>query len=156
MSRKWYGSLNNRFEENRMFCEEITIGTGMTEYMYSDRHPYEVIAVKDQKHVTVRKLDHKHVGDGCMDNNWELISNENNPIREMSKRGDFWYWTTTITSDILKKLESDDAETRLMTSLFLCHNNVDIDKLREKGKLTKYHKANVSFGVAEYHYDYEF
>lgn len=49
MSRKWYGSLNNRLEENKMFCEEIKVGTGLTEYFYSDRHPYEVVKVIDQK-----------------------------------------------------------------------------------------------------------
>ena len=37
MSKKWYGSLNNRLEENRQFCEKIEVGTGVTEYMYSDR-----------------------------------------------------------------------------------------------------------------------
>ena len=70
MSKVWYGSLNNRLEENRMFCEQIEVGTGMTEYHYSDRDAYEVVAVKDQKHVTVRKYDHRHVGDCAMDNNW--------------------------------------------------------------------------------------
>lgn len=149
MSRVWYGSLNNRLEENKMFCEEITVGTGMTEYYYSDRHPYEVVEVKDQKHVKVRALDHKHIGDGCMDNNWELISNENNSVKELTKRGNYWYWTVRITSDIL---EDESIETKL----FLIHNNVDIDKLREKGKVTKYHRANVSFGTAQYHYDYSF
>lgn len=156
MSRVWYGSLNNRLEENNMFCKEIKVGTGMTEYMYSDRHPYEVVKVKDQKHVKVREMDQKHVGDGCMDNNWELISNENNPIKEMTKRGNYWCWTETVTKDILKGLESEDADARLRIMLFLCHNNIDKELLEEKGKVTRYHKANVSFGVAAYYYDYEF
>ena len=155
MSRTWYGSLNNRLEENKMFCKEIEVGTGMTEYSYSDRHAYEVVAVKDQKHVSVRELDHKHIGE-AFSNEWKLTSNENNPIREMTKRGNYWYWTVNVTSDVLAGLESEDAETSLRTSLFLCHNNVDIDKLKEKGKVTKYHRANVSFGFADYYYDYEF
>ena len=150
MSRIWYGNLTNRLEENRMFCEKIEVGTGMTEYYYSDRHPYEVVEVADQKHIKVRKLDHKHIGDGCMDNNWQLISNENNAIKVLTKRGNYWYWTITVTRDIL------DSINKIETQLFLCHNNIDIDKLKEKGKVTRYHKANVSFGVAEYYYDYEF
>lgn len=149
MSRVWYGNLTNRLEENKMFCEEITVGTGMTEYLYSDRRPYEVVEVKDQKHVKVRRLDHKHIGNVPMDNSWELISNEENPVYEMTKRGNFWYWTVRITSDILEDLTFEKQ-------LFLAHNDVDIDKLREKGKVTKYHKANVSFGHADYYYDYEF
>lgn len=150
MGKVWYGNLTNRLEENRMFCTEIKVGTGMTEYYYSDRHPYEVVEVKDQKHIRVRKLDHKHIGDGCMDNNWELVSNENNAIRTLTKRGNYWYWTVVVTKDILDSI--DKFETRL----FLCHNNIEVYKLKEKGKITRYHRANVSFGVADYYYDYEF
>lgn len=150
MSRALYGSLTNRLEENRMFCNEIKVGTGMTEYYYSDRHPYEVVEVKDQKHVKVRELDHKHIGENCMDNNWKLVSNENNSIRSLTKRGNYWYWTVVVTSDIL-----DDIEN-IGTQLFLCQNNIEVDKLREKGKITRYHRANVSFGIADYYYDYEF
>ena len=147
--KRWYGSINNRLKEDRQFCEKIDVGTGMTEYGWSDRHAYEVIEVKDQKHVTVRELDHVHEGDGQMDNNWRLVSNENNRVRHMVKRGDYWYDEVTITSDLL-----DD--NRIETKLFLAFNNVDEEKLRSKGTIKKYHRANVSFGVAEYYYDYEF
>ena len=70
-------------------------------------------------------------------------------LKELTKRGNYWYWTVRITSDIL-----EDAS--IETKLFLIHNDVDIDKLREKGKVTKYHRANVSFGIADYYYDYSF
>ena len=40
---KLYGSLNNRLEENHMFCDVIEVGTDMTEYLYTDRHAYEVL-----------------------------------------------------------------------------------------------------------------
>ena len=84
-----YGSLQNRLEENRMFCKEITVGTGVTEYSWSDRHAYEVIAVRDQKHVTIRELDHKCIG-GPYSNEWELISNEQNRVRNLVRRGRYW------------------------------------------------------------------
>ena len=118
MSKVWYGCLTNRLEENKMFCEKIEVGTGMTEYYYSDRHPYEVVEVTDQKHIKVRELDHRHIGDGCMDNHWELISNENNAIKALTKRGNYWYWTVVVTKDIL-----DDID-KIETQLFLCHNNI--------------------------------
>jgi hypothetical protein len=153
--KKWYGSVNNRVEENRMYCEKIEVGTGMTEYLYSDTHAYEVVEVKDQKHIKVREYDHKLIGE-AFSNRWELISNENNSVYELTKRGNYWYWTVTVTSDILKDLESEDRKERVNTQLFLCHNDIDIDKLREKGKITKYHRANVSFGIAQYYYDYSF
>lgn len=147
--KTWYGSLQNRLMENASFDGEITVGTGVTEVMYSDRHPYEVVAVKDQKHITIRGLDHKLVGE-AYSNDWELISNEDNPEYELTKRGKSWYWTLHITADILDSI--DDINTKL----FLLHNDVDIDKLREKGKVTKYRKANVVIGFADYYYDYEF
>ena len=146
---KLYGSLYNRFEENNQFCDEIKVGTGMTEYLYSDRHAYEVIAVKDQKHVTVREYDHKHVGNVPMDNSWELVSNENNGTLNMVKRGNYWYSEKVFTADML---DSDSIETKL----YLLHNAVNTDKLRAKGVVKKYYKMNVSFGVADYYYDYEF
>ena len=150
MSKVWYGCLTNRLEENKMFCEKIEVGTGMTEYYYSDRHPYEVVEVTDQKHIKVRELDHRHIGDGCMDNKWELISNENNAIKALTKRGNYWYWTVVVTKDILDNID------KIETQLFLCHNNIEVEKLKEKGKITRYHRANVSFGIADYYYDYSF
>ena len=149
---KWYGSLNNRLEEGKQFCPEIKVGTGMTEYGYSDRHAYEVIAVRDQKHVTVREYDHVHVGDGCMDNNWELVSNPDNATKDMVKIGDVWYYTLTITAaDLDKLLAQDDCAL-----LRLAVGGWDVEKIRTKGKQTKRWKANVSFVVARYYYDYEF
>lgn len=153
---KWYGSFQNRVMENHDFTDEIKVGTGMTEYLYTDREPYEVIAVKDQKHVTVRRMDHRCVG-GAYSNDWELISNENMPVYEMTKRGKYWYFTVEISADILDEIENcTDANEKFELSLFLAHNEVDPAVLRERGKITKYHRANVSFGRAEYHYDYEF
>lgn len=132
-----------------MFVDAITVGTGMTEYHWSDRTPYEVVEVKDQKHVKVRKMDHRHVGNGCMDNNWELIRNEKNPVRELANRGGNWYWVTTVTSDAL----NDESFER---QLWFAMNNIDVEKLKKRGKVSKFHRANVSFGTCEYYYDYEY
>ena len=151
MSRKWYGSIQNRLEEDRQHCDEITVGTGVTEYGWSDRHPWEVVDVRDQKHVTVRAMDHIHVGDGHMDNNWKLVSNPDNPTRQLEKRGNYWYWTTTITAEDIDGIEEDtDALLRLRLAGY------DVETIRAKGKQTKRRRAQVSFGTAQYYYDYEF
>jgi len=155
MARQWYGSLNNRLEENRQFCDEITVGTGVTEYYYSDRHPYEVIEVISQKDVIIRGLDHKPAGEP-MTNKWELVSNENNPTYELVRRGKYWYSKVVVTSDILDEMDAADGEERIRLGLFLAHNDIDPDVLRDKGKVTRYHRWNVSFGVADYYYDYSF
>ena len=147
---KWYGSINNRLEENRMFTDEIKVGTGVTEYFYSDRHAYEVIAVQDQKHVAIREYDHKMKGqDGWTSNNWELVSNPDNPTLDLVKRGKYWYSTRTVTREEYE--EYDDRE-----KLRAVVGGFDPDQILAKGKQTKYYKMNVSFGVADYYYDYSF
>ena len=152
MAKTWYGSFNNRLEENRQFCDEITVGTGVTEYFYSDRNAYEVTAVKDQKHITIREYDHKLKGD-AYSNDWELISNEDNPEIDLVKRGKYWYHAVTCTPELVKKIkEGDDVQAK-----FWLAYNFDADKIIETGKAqTRYHKRNISVGKASYHYDYEF
>ena len=154
-----YGSLINRLEEGKQFCEEITVGTGMTEYLYSDREAYEVVEVTDQKHVAVRRYDHKHVGEP-FPNDWELIPNPNNPTRRLEKRGNVWYWTQTVTADQIKDILDLKAVVTSPDLFYKRHAlgmaGFDIEKIIEKGKQTKRTKANVSFGKAEYHYDFEF
>lgn len=153
---KWYGSLHNRLEENTGLDKEITVGMGMTEYYWSDREPWEVINVIDQKHIEVRRLDHKHIGEGYMDNNWELISNPDNTTGFMTRRGKYWYWTITATQDLLKELETANDMRRCDILIFLANNGIDVHDLETRKKITRYRKANVSFGRAEYYYDYEF
>lgn len=157
---RWYGSVQNRLEENRQFCDEIKVGTGVTEYSWSDREAYEVIAVKDQKHFTMRKYDHKHIGE-AYENKWELISNPDNPEYAMTKRGNYWYFTATWTREEVeremakaKAIEPDCGEARFCLALAL--GGFDYDTIMEKGKQTKYRKANISIGKADYYYDYEF
>lgn len=144
---KWYGSVNNRIEENQQFCNEITVGTGMTEYYWSDTRAYEVVEVVDQKHVYVREYDHKLKG-GAYSNDWELISNENRPVSYLTKRGKYWYWTLTVTPDMIDDTWESD--------LFLAQHGIIREDLLKRGKVTRYARANVSFGIARYYYDYEF
>lgn len=150
MTKTWYGNLNNRLEENKQFCDEITVGTGVTEYYYSDRKAYEVVEVIDQKHVYIRMYDHKAKGE-AFSNDWELISNENNPKSLLTKRGNYWYFTRTVTREYLEEIEEDKEKL-----LYLALGGFDIETIKTKGKQTKYRKANVSFGVARYYYDYSF
>ena len=90
MGKRWYGSLDNRIEENQMFCRSIEVGTGVTEYHYSDRTPYEVTKVIDQKHVFIRQYKAIGVGEP-MSNTWALFSDPNNPEIEIKFRYNYWY-----------------------------------------------------------------
>lgn len=154
---KLYGNYMNRITEDHMYCDVITVGTGMTEYHYSDRSAYEVTQVRDQKHITVRKYDVVHSGPVAMDNRWELVRNENNRERDLIRIGDIWYWTDTVTAEDIAAIDNDPDETsRMRRKLSLAVNGYDIEKIMAKGKQTKRTRAHVSFGVADYYYDYSF
>ena len=89
---KWYGSIYNRLEENKQWVQTIEVGQGVTEYSWSDRDAYEIVAVKDQKHITIRAYDHKlKEGTDWYEQNWVLISNPNNLTTDLTKRGKYWY-----------------------------------------------------------------
>ena len=152
---KWYGSINNRIEENRQFCDEIKVGTGVTEYFWSDRQPYEVTEVEDQKHVTIRRMDYKKKeGSGEYSNSWEYFSNPENPSMKIVKRGKYWYSFAICTPEEAKRiLAGNDFQEKI----WLCNNGFDAKEIIETGKTkVKYHRLNISFGVMEYYYDYSF
>lgn len=161
---KLYGSLNNRLEENKMYCKEIKVGTGMTKYSYSDREAYEVVMVNDQTNVFVRRYDHKAVGEP-MTNSWQLISNEDNPVIELKFKNGVWYQVIEYTKELWLNNAKDMAKEKTekvelyydyckaMSGLTVkekekIENGKTVKKLRKFG--------NISFGVAEYYFDYEF
>lgn len=60
MANKWYGGLVNRMQEGCQYGE-IKVGTGVTRNDYSDRYPFEVVKVIDQKHIFIRSCLAKRV-----------------------------------------------------------------------------------------------
>lgn len=137
-----------------MFCDSIEVGTGVTEYLWSDCHPYEVTKVIDQKHVYIREMGHKKIGDRPYSNNWELFSDESKPEVKVVKRGKYWYTESSITPEEAKEiLEGNDIDLKIWAS----QNNFNLPEIIESGKIKKaYHRRSISFGVAKYYYDYEF
>ena len=153
---KWYGSLNNRLEENKQFVKEIKVGDGVTEYYWSDREPYEVIAVKDQKHITIRRLDAKRIDDRGMSEwqDYEYTSNPEGVTYNLAKRGDYWYAVAEITPDEAKRiLDNDDIDGKL----WACNLGFNLQEIVEKGKVKRaYFRKNISIGKAEKYYDFSF
>ena len=83
MARRWYGSLQNRLDER--VNKKPEVGMGVTEYYFSDRKPWEIIAVKDERHITVRELDAKRIDHNHMSEcqEYEYYSNEANRTAEL-------------------------------------------------------------------------
>lgn len=69
-----YGSVSNRFEEGATFCDKIEVGTGVTKYLWSDKHAFEVVEVIDQKHLLIRRCDAKRTDNNGMSEcqDWEF------------------------------------------------------------------------------------
>lgn len=147
---KWYGNLNNRIMEQGKDAKEITVGMGVTEFYWSDRHAYEVTKVTDQKHITIREYKHIHKGEPYT-NNWELVSDPTRPEIDLVKRGKYWYTYATVTKEDLEEIDKD-----IDKRLWLVHWEFDREMILKNGKQTKYHRKNIRVGYADYYYDYEF
>ena len=158
---KLEGSLVNRLYENQQFVEEIKVGMGATEYFYSDRHAYEVVEVKDQKHISIRRYDAR-LTDGAYSNNYKLISNEKNPIRNLVYRNNRWYEEFVIKFDnyknIYEKYHNNQSytEDEFCQAIWLANHNISLEQLKQKQIMKKYHKTNISIGIADEHYDWSF
>lgn len=78
----WYGSLQNRIAENSRYPEP-EVGMGVTAMYWSDREPYEIIEVKDSRHITVRAMGFK-----CLDyyaGDWEVFTNPDGRVVNLFK-----------------------------------------------------------------------
>ena len=83
---KWYGSIQNRIlERTKPAVPEV--GMGCTECMWSDRYPYEVIEVKDERHCTVRELKATVVKGSTFDGSaeYEYESDPNGMVKTLFK-----------------------------------------------------------------------
>lgn len=149
-----HGSFQNRLMGNN--STEPKVGEGMTKLMYSDRIPYEVIEVSDdKKSVIVRKMNYEPVGEnlGMGHESWKVSPNEDAPLEliewfrgkwrevwfeEEYKNPRFWnvYW------EMKEKISPAAAKA-----------------YKEKAKLVvKKRRSPISviWGRAEYHYDWSF
>ncbi len=102
---KWYGSIANRIEENKNYSgKEISVGMGVTEYLWSDRHAYEVTEVFDQNHICIRRMDAKVVEGSRMDGSaeYEYKSNPFAKEIEIKKFKTGWYTLREVNGKKLK------------------------------------------------------
>lgn len=146
MSTKWYGSLDNRLEEGKMYCDKIEVGTPMTEYFYSDSHAWEVIKVFNQEHVIVRQFTAKCIG-GFASNEWKLISDEKNATMELKKRYGTWWvvhrWRKEHIDNINYWRMPQDVKEKLLNG-------------KDEVITYSHTSGKVSFGIAREYYDYSF
>lgn len=164
--KKLFGSLNNRFDENRYFngtYNNLKVGTLATEYFYSDSHAYEVIEVADQKNITIRRLKATHVGNIPMTNGYTYDHDENAPRRVLTNRNGIWYQVNEYNLESLKKAYQDRRSGFKTEDSFINYSlamsgltDNQIQKVRDGKTAKKLKKINISFGVADEYFDYSF
>ena len=164
---KFYGCLSNRLEEGKIFVKEIKVGDGVTEYHWSDRTPYEVIEVINQKHIIIRKMDYKRIDNNGMSDtqDYQYISNENNPKYELVLRNNVWYKVFEINKEAWLKKAKEETEKGYWKNELSAYNyfrsmahltDKQYEKVDNGGTIKKYSKMNISVGVMERYYDYSF
>lgn len=162
---KLYGSLQNRLMEGKDFANgDIKVGTGVTEVSYSDRHAYEVIAVKDQNHFTIRRMKAIPAGE-YMSNTWELESDETQPAYDIERINGVFYEVNYLTKEKVmeraeKALKEDFVPNTPIEKAIGYVTMFLTAKQRERvlsGKQVKLKsKMNIAVGIQQEYYDYEF
>lgn len=161
---KLYGSVNNRFDEGKQYCEKLEVGTGMTEYMWSDRHAYEVSRVIDQEHIFVRRMKAERIDNNGMSDaqDYKYISTNEKEIELVKRRG-VWCKVFTYSKEMwMQKAEKNTSFKtkevaynyyKAMSGLTDCQKQ----KIEQGKEVKKYVKwENISFGVMEEYFDYSF
>jgi hypothetical protein len=177
MAKKLYGNLMNRLEEGHIFGEDKTIKEGMdiTMYFHSDRDCYYVTRVIDQKHIFVKR--YHVVADHSQNNNmghqnWKYFktlkeeneylhsffpeSNYNlNPIESSEQE---WMFRNGSWKRVDRWTLEQITEARKNFPIFVMFTDKENQQLAEGKEVAKYNKlsGNVSFGVREHYYDWEF
>lgn len=161
---KLYGSLQNRLVEGRDFTYgNIKVGTGVTEVLYSDRHAYEVIAVKDQNHFTIRRM--KAISTEPMSNTWKLESDETQQTLNIERINGVFYKVSYMTKEQVMKRAEEMLKKDFVPNTPI-EKAIDFvtmfltEKQKERvlnGKQVKLKsKMNLAIGIQQEYYDYEF
>lgn len=162
---KLYGSLQNRLVEGRDFTNgNIKVGTGATEVLYSDRHAYEVIAVKDQNHFTIRRMKATATGE-YMSNKWKLESDETQPTCNIERINGVFYEVNYLTKDkVMKRAEKALKEVfvpgtpieKAIDYVTMYLTKTQKERVLNGKQVKLKSKMNITIGIQEEYYDYSF
>ena len=153
---KWYGSLDNRIDENKMYCDEIKVGTYVTKYGYTDRDVYEVVDVVNQEHVFVREMNAKRIDNNGMSDaqTYEYSSVQDGHIYELKLTKYGWKQVNEYGQAYIDMFDNKQYGWWFVDMKLLER----VRKAVAQGKTVKRMglKWNISFGVADKYFDFSF
>lgn len=163
---KLYGSISNRLKEGHNWEGELKVGTRLTEYLWSDKHAYEITRVVDQKHIFIRSLkavrtDNNGMSE-CQDYRFE--SDESLPEYELMFKYGKWKKVRRYNyKDVQERarlfVEEGNIKTYEAALAYVLRGmpENEINKLKSGKDVLRYSDFNnISFGVAEEYFDYSF
>lgn len=160
MSKIWYGNLMNRLEEGRT-VPEIKEGMDITMYLWSDRECYFVTEVIDQKHIKVRKYtviaDQDKEG-GMGHQNWLYFKSVRDASDYLKAHGFEGYSEDFKDRDEEWELRYNKwRRSFTYTEDYYCTER-ELKSLNKNGYYKRYFdlSGEVSFGIRNYYYDWEF
>lgn len=164
MAKKWYGNVHNRVDEGHNYTgRELSIGDDITMYHWSDRTCYYITDVIDQKHIKVKQYhvcaDHSKTG-GMGHQDWLYFKNAKDMgdyLRQFNPNFEYY------AEDIEEPEQTWAFRNGKWKQEFVLTDNRNCTPSQLKS-LEKhgYYKAycdlsgNISFGVRDYYYDWEF
>ena len=171
---KYYGNFTNRLEEGKNYLgREIQVGDDITSCLYSDRECYYITKVIDQQHIFVKKYlvcANRDKGTGIGHQDWVyfktykeevdyLISKgiERTYIKEFEPKEEEWKvyrrkWCK-VTRWELEEIKNKSNRFTMIPNL----TANEYTKLENGKEVVKYTPINnISFGVRDYYYDWEF
>ncbi len=112
MSRRNFGSISNMMKARTPNIIPV-VGMGVTELLWSDRNPYEVIEVKDATHIIIRALSAERIDHNGMSEiqEYRFSSNLNGIKKPLVFRNGRWrecQWDITYAMDADGKPKKDE------------------------------------------------
>lgn len=144
-----YGSITNRFEENKIY-KDIKVGEYATEYLWSDRHAYEITKVVDKKHFFIRRLIAERIDHNGMSEiqEYKYTHDPNGYDQEIE-----------ITKYGFKRVYRYDLELYneiLKREGYVLWAGDIVEAVKQGKKVKRSSKINLSIGVADEYYDFSF
>ena len=163
---KWYGDINNRLKEGKMLVDKIEVGTQLTEYLWSDRHAYEVTQVIDQKHIFIRVLKAIRTDNNGMSDAQDYRFESDESAKEIELMFKYGKWKSVRRyniNDVNERAQRfvDDGDIKTFEAaksyVMMGMSQSEIDKLNSGKDLLIYSDFNnISIGIAEEYFDYSF
>ena len=151
---KFYGLLDNRLAEGKTYCDKIEKGTDITMYYYSDRECFYVTDVISDKEIKVKRYyvcaDFSKPG-GIGHQNWMYFKTAEEMHKYLIKLG------RASKNEGIASTSSRNAETWVFRYKKWMQKVEFKDHISGKIVVEYYNlPGKISFGVRDYHYDWEF